>query len=228
MPGPAKLTITPCDLVDETISELSDPQPFQVLMNPEGYSVNSTLRYSRPKAHGRSKQTVKFESADVDVITIKPLILDGTGVVPLPQGATSSSVVEQIATLRAVVAEFDGKQHECRVVKLVWGSFLHYARLVSFKVDYTMFSAYGLPLRAQVKMDFVAFKTEKETMAEAKLSSPDLTHRVETRAGDTLALLCQRIYKNQSYAQDVARVNNLDSTRILPAGTTLFFPPLRD
>lgn len=224
MPGPTKLLITACDLNGESISELSDPKPFSVLMNPDGYSINSSISYSEQQPMGRPGPPKKFQRADVDKITIKPLILDGTGVVP---GAPTTSVTDQIAALRAVVAEFDGKQHECRIVKLVWGSFLYHARLESMDVEFTLFSSYGLPLRAKVTMSFVAFRTEKESMAQAKLSSPDLTHRIESQAGDTLALLCHRIYKSQVYVQDVARANGMDSTRILPPGTTLFFPPLR-
>lgn len=224
MPGPTKLYIAPCDLNNESITELKSPPPFSVMMNPDGYTIKSSLQYDSKQPRGRPSQAVKFKGADVDSISIKPLILDGTGVVP---GAPTTSVTDQIAALRAVVAEFDGKQHECRIVKLVWGSFIHFARLKSMNVEYTLFSSNGIPLRAKVTMDFVAFKTEKESLALAKLSSPDLTHRIETQAGDTLALLCHRIYKSQAYVQDVARANGMDSTRILPPGTTLFFPPLK-
>jgi nucleoid-associated protein YgaU len=45
-------------------------------------------------------------------------------------------------------------------------------------------------------------------------------------AGDTLPLLCARIYGDSSYYTDVARFNGLADVRSLRAGQRLHFPPL--
>jgi nucleoid-associated protein YgaU len=57
-------------------------------------------------------------------------------------------------------------------------------------------------------------------------SSPDLTHLITVKAGDTLPLLCDRIYRDSGYYMEVARINGLSSFRNLQPGTTLKFPPL--
>ena len=44
--------------------------------------------------------------------------------------------------------------------------------------------------------------------------------------GDTLPLLCDRIYSDPSYYPDVARFNNLSDFRRLQPGQRLHFPPL--
>ena len=94
-------------------------------------------------------------------------------------------------------------------------------------MDYTLFKPSGLPLRAKVKLSFTGFQSKDEKALRANRSSPDLDHVVEVKAGDTLPLLCYRIYKNSGYYTDVAKVNNLVNFRNLVPGTRLHFPPLR-
>ena len=60
----------------------------------------------------------------------------------------------------------------------------------------------------------------------ANRTSPDLSHRVQVCEGDTLPLLCHRIYGDASYYPEVARFNRLQGFRHLPAGLQLDFPPL--
>ena len=66
----------------------------------------------------------------------------------------------------------------------------------------------------------------KEQELAANRSSPDLSHLVEVRDGDTLPLLCDRIYGDAAYYVDVARFNGLDNFRQLTPGVRLHFPPL--
>jgi phage tail protein X len=49
---------------------------------------------------------------------------------------------------------------------------------------------------------------------------------VVVRQGDTLPLLCQRIYGDPGYYIDVAAFNQLADFRSLRAGMQLHFPPL--
>ena len=56
--------------------------------------------------------------------------------------------------------------------------------------------------------------------------SPNRTHVVRVRAGDTLPLLCQRIYGNPGYYLQVARFNHLVDFPQLKPGQILTFPPL--
>jgi len=94
-------------------------------------------------------------------------------------------------------------------------------------VDYTLFKPSGEPLRAKVTVAFKEFMSQEEESLRADRKSADLTHVVEVRAGDTLPLLCERIYKDSGYYTQVARLNNINNFRDIKPGTRLFFPPLR-
>ena len=62
---------------------------------------------------------------------------------------------------------------------------------------------------------------------EANKKSPDLTHKVVTREGDTLPLICYDIYGDSSYYLEVAKYNNIANFRNLIPGTTLYVPPIK-
>ena len=54
----------------------------------------------------------------------------------------------------------------------------------------------------------------------------DGVNLVVVKAGDTLPLLCERIYRDPAYHLEVARVNGLTLVRQLDPGMSLRFPPL--
>jgi nucleoid-associated protein YgaU len=76
-------------------------------------------------------------------------------------------------------------------------------------VENTLFKPSGEPLRAKLQMTFKSFITNEEEAKKANRSSPDLSHVVEVKAGDTLPLLCHRIYKDSSYYLEIARIKNI-------------------
>ena len=68
--------------------------------------------------------------------------------------------------------------------------------------------------------------TRVEAALRANRSSPDLSHMVQVRDGDTLPLLCHRIYNDCGRYLEVAKENKLANFRSLRPGTWLRFPPL--
>ena len=215
-----KLKISPCDVSNGVATVNGDP-PFEALINPEEYTHSSVIRYAENKALGPGGEK-KYSKSVPDRIEFKEMVLDGTGVVP----GTTTSVLQQVERLRTVAFTYDGNEHEPPVVEVYWGPLLFKARLENLDVKYTLFKPSGEPLRARVTLKFTAFTTTEEVFRAASMESPDLTHLVEVKAGDTLPLLCHRIYKDSSYYLAVAEFNQLRNFRELLPGQLLRFPPL--
>lgn len=214
------LTITECTVSsDGSISVGSSS--FEVMLNPSSYSHTHQICYNHKKTLGQLASSAKFSGIQAEKVSFD-IVIDGTGVVSL----LADDVPTQLSDLESVVYKYDGGDHEPNHVQLVWGSFKFYGRLESMAVDYTMFKPSGTPLRAKVKLAFTGFMSKEEEALRANRSSPDLTHIIEVKAGDTLPLLCYKIYKDSRYYLDVARVNNLTHFRNLVPGTRLYFPPL--
>ncbi|MCG8415963.1 MAG: hypothetical protein MI746_17245, partial [Pseudomonadales bacterium] len=161
------------------------------------------------------------------------IYIDGTGVVLDYATATSDDrpvqyddVKTQLKNLNSVVYEYKGIDHEPQVVRLLWGSMIFYGRLASMQLTYKLFKPNGEPLRATADMKFTGFVSKEESSLSARTSSPDLTHVVEVKAGDTLPLLCNQVYKDSAYYLAVAEANGLSHFRDIKPGQKLFFPPL--
>ena len=90
-----------------------------------------------------------------------------------------------------------------------------------------MYDLGGDPLRAKIKLNFGSYMSNKQEALKADRQSPDLTHQIRVKAGDTLPLLCYRQYSDSSYYLAVAEFNQLDSVSVLTPGRQLYFPPLR-
>ena len=218
------LSISCCDQNGQPSGE----GQFQAMINPAnlnhqlGISYNSDSSTTLPI--GKSAVESKLSQYQQEKLSFE-LVLDGTGAVPQ---AAATEVSEQVKQLKNVVYHYVGEKHEPSIVKLQWGqSFSFVGRLSSMTLDYTLFKPGGDPLRAKIKLNFGSYMSNKQEALKADRQSPDLTHRVLVKAGDTLPNLCYRIYRDSSYYLAVAEFNQLDSVSVLTPGRQLYFPPLR-
>jgi nucleoid-associated protein YgaU len=151
------------------------------------------------------------------------LLFDATGALP----DSPADLAAEIDTFLSVVYDFDGETHQPHFLQIYWGKLSFKARLTDLSLSYSLFSPEGQPLRARADVGFLQFIDSETLQREEAKSSPDMTHVVTVSNGDTLPLLCQRIYRDASYYPQVARANGLTHFRRLQPGTQLVFPPLK-
>lgn len=220
----SQLKISACDSSGDTPTPTSNS--ISLLINPSELSLSRKTDFGGcvPMGDtGSGRNFARMQPGSLDFSTV----FDGTGVVPIPSNLKLPAEVEdQLNMLNDVVYTYNGKQHEPNVVQILWGRLAFYGRLTTFNIEYTLFRPSGAPLRAKTTMSFQGFKNPQEAALEANQSSPDLSHAVMVRDGDTLPLLCHRIYGDSRYYVDVARFNGLHAFRALKPGLLLHFPPL--
>lgn len=195
----------------------------EVLINPSGYTRNFRVEYSEQTTMGQSSGTPKFSFIGSEELTLPQLVFDGTGVVAL---YGMKSVKEMIDELLALIYKYDGQKHRPSELCFTWGDLIFYGVVFSIDIDYTLFKPSGEPLRAKVRLKVMSTMGLEEMIRRANASSPDLTHLIDVCAGDTLPLLCQRVYGDPAYYLEIARVNGLVDFRHLKPGMQLRFPPL--
>ncbi|NRQ43798.1 peptidoglycan-binding protein [Rheinheimera sp. YQF-2] len=220
------LTISCCDNNGQPTGE----GQFQAMINPASLNHQLGISYNTDNSSnlpvGKSAVESKLSQYQQEKLSFE-LVLDGTGVVPVA-GQQLIDVSKQVKQLKNVVYHYVGEKHEPSIVKLQWGqSFSFIGRLTSMTLDYTLFKPGGDPLRAKIKLNFGSYMSNKQEALKADRQSPDLTHQVLVKAGDTLPNLCYRIYRDSSYYLAVAEFNQLDSVSVLTPGRQLYFPPLR-
>ncbi|MBO4530557.1 MAG: LysM peptidoglycan-binding domain-containing protein [Paludibacteraceae bacterium] len=193
---------------------------FSMLVNPVEYSENSEIKYNNPHSVGEKSPTFKgFGGKDFSM----KFYLDNTGAI-----RGSNSIDDSIKKLETVSEKYVGKTHETPFLKVVWGTLNFKGRLKKKDVKYTMFSADGEPLRAEVNLLISLYIDVETDEKEKNSSSPDLSHLFTVKSGDTLPQLCKEVYGSIGYVTDVARINGLSGFRHLIPGTKLLFPPLSD
>jgi nucleoid-associated protein YgaU len=218
----ALLQIFGCTVRKSGYIVIDSTPSFEAMINPEGYDQTLQVAYSQKKAAGGTGGEAKFDHVKPEKIVLKPMTLDGTGAVP----GTKLPVKDQIAKLRSAVYSYISEKHEPPIVRVVWGSLGFFARVESMKLEYNFFTPNGEPLRAKVTLSFTGFTNASQEVKQMGKRSPDLTHLVVVKAGDTLPLLCERIYRDPLYHLEVARINGLTQVRQLEPGMQLRFPPL--
>lgn len=205
--------------------------PFKVMINPEKYSHGYEICYTDPQAQGSPGGSPNFNKTPSETVSFE-LVFDGTGVVPTDVPGvvpyTGDGIAEQIATFQELAFSYDGKVHSPNYLKIVWGSFLFKGRLSKLEVSYTLFKPDGTPLRARAQITVLRYTNEERLAKGANRQSPDVSHLVTVQAGETLPLLCFRIYGDSAPYPQVARANDLTDFRRIPAGRELLFPPLAE
>jgi hypothetical protein len=217
-----KLTLTRCIVRPEGTIAVEAGVSFTAMVNPSELSHEHSIAYNTRPTLGQVGSDAKFSAINPDKLKFA-MVLDGTGVVP---GTTGADVQTLLGQLNQVVYSYVSAQHEPSHVRVLWGTIIFFCRLDSMSVRYTLFKPSGDPLRARVELSFVGTMSKKEGELVSNRSSPDLSHSVLVREGDTLPLLCDRVYNDSSYYAEVARFNNLADFRALVPGQRLHFPPL--
>ena len=220
-----KLMISACTVDTSGNIAVDKSKSFTFMLNPSEYDHSYAIGYSRKDAIGQSGSDTKFGGIKPEKLKFSTLI-DCSGAVS-GVDAAASDVKTQIKALKDIVYTYDGTKHEPNHVRVLWGSQIFFGRLESMAVENTMFKPSGEPLRARVQLGFIGFMSKEEEALRANRSSPDMSHQIEVKAGDTLPLLCYRVYKDSSYYVEIARINNMTDFRDIRPGIKLLFPPLR-
>lgn len=196
----------------------------EVQMNPNSIKLEKGIKYQENKQLGDTSGSGVFERYDGEKLSFE-LLVDCTGVVENTQESdTADGKVKEIEEL---VYVYQGNVHRPSFVKIVWGSFLFKGQLCNIKTEYGLFNAQGSPLRAKMALEFASFVDAKTAKKSADKQSPDVSHIVVFREGDTLPLLCQNIYGDSTLVDEVARINGLNGFRRIAAGTEILFPHLK-
>ena len=197
---------------------------FRVLINPESYTTDLKVVVADTQGQGSSATQSKFGFISPEEMSFE-FLFDNTGIIdfkPKPQG-----VAEEVAQFRDMLLGYHGNDHETYHLRLLWGSLIFTGRALEVNIHYKLFNADGQPIRAVVKVKFKHSVELKKEEAKKSNQSPDLTHRRIVKAGDTLPLMCYRIYGDPKYYLSVAKENGFNHFTALRPGTEVLFPPLK-
>jgi hypothetical protein len=198
----------------------SKSDTFGLEINPAELKFNKKIKYSPLDVQGVSAGVVKYDSHEPSTLSFD-FVLDSTGV-----AYKKEALNEAIALFEKVTYATNGTIHKPNPLTVSWGSFVFKCYLTSLSYSYTLFSPSGDPLRVKVSVAFTENISLEEAEKKANESSPDVTHIITLKAGESIAMWCNKIYGDASYCADVAKYNSFTGFRNIRAGTKIAFPPL--
>lgn len=136
-------------------------------------------------------------------------------------------VHDMVDELEQRLYDYNTEAHRPSFVKVEYGDITFFGQLKTLKTEYTLFDPDGIPLRAELKVMLTGYCSQKEEKSRFSKRSPDVSRLVTLKEGQTLAALCNEIYGDPLLVDQVARFNNLNGYRDIPAGTEILMPMLR-
>jgi len=188
---------------------------FELLFDATGASPSSENKSGSVTS---SSKTLAESAETFDVVTL----IKNTS----PANPEKRHVNDAINKFFDIAYTVDGDTHKPNYLQINWGAYEFRGVLNSATINYKLFNTSGLPIRANLTVNFAESITKEEQAKNNNPRSPDLTHYRIVIAGDTLPLIAQRIYGDSSYYIELARINNLTNFRKLTPGQKIIVPPL--
>lgn len=195
-----------------------------VLMDPDTLKFGKEIVYREDRQLGAIGGNSHFERYKPEFLSFK-FTVDCTGIV---EGTVEDDrVYNKIQEIEKCLYVYNSDGHRPSYVLVQYVELLFKGQVKKMDVEYTLFSNNGVPLRATVELTFSGFRCSEEERKKFSKQSPDMSRLITVKEGETLPYLCYKIYGDSLLVRQVARFNNLNEFRNIPAGTELLFPPLK-
>jgi hypothetical protein len=195
-----------------------------ILIDPDNLKFCKEIVYLEDKQLGTVGWSNKFERYKPESLFMK-FTIDCTGIA---EGTKDSdNVYDKIHDIEKNLYVYNSDGHRPSYVLVQYVELLFKGQVRKMDVDYNLFSNEGVPLRAIVELTFNGFRCSEEERKKFFKQSPDMSRLITVKDGETLPFLCHKLYGDSLLVYQVARFNDLNSFRNIPAGTELLFPPLK-
>jgi LysM repeat protein len=203
-------------LAKARITKLHNGDFFDVMFNPEEYTLNRDNNFAAQSVPGLSSPLLQFVAGNLrtlemelffDTFEKKTDVRDDTG-----------KVIDLL--------QIDSDLHAPPVVLVSWGSLQFTCVLAKASQRFNMFLDDGRPARARLSVTFNEYIDEDEEAKQVNRQTADFTKAYTVEDGDTLSGLAGRIYEDPSKWRALAVANAIDNPRSITPGQRLIVPSL--
>ena len=197
---------------------------LELPVNPEKVKLAKGIRYAEDKQLGSLNGSKVYVRYQPEILSFDCL-LDMTNA--MEDDDEKKSVHDTVDELEQRLYDYNTEGHRPSFVKVQYGDITFFGQLKTLETEYTLFDPDSIPLRAELKVTLTGYCSQKEEKKHFSKRSPDVSRLVTLKEGQTLAALCYEIYGDALLVGQVARFNNLNGYRNIPAGTELLLPMLK-
>lgn len=225
------------------ITNLSKPTKpsFNVLYNPESYSLERSTKYSEKAGLDSNMPSIQFISGTVETLKFD-LFMDSFSAGAEIGGSamdklkfTGNSLLPSIGKL-IDIRDYTSKvydlmlivpeTHAPALVKIEWSSLQFTGHLVDCKQEFIKFNERGLPVRAKLHCTFQSYEKPSEIAELRPRESPDTTKYRTLSQGDSLWAYAAREYGQCDKWREIAKANGIINPREIDTGSIIKVPAL--
>ena len=208
---------------DDSFNSVYKPA-LELPINPEKVKLGKGIRYAEDKQLGSLNGSNVYVRYQPETLSFECL-LDMTNA--MEDDGEKKPVHDMVDEIEARLYDYNTEGHRPSFVKVEYGDITFFGQLKTLETEYALFNKDGIPLRAELKVTLTGYCSQKEEKKHFSKRSPDVSRLVTLKEGQTLAALCDEIYDDPLLVGQVARFNNLNGYRSIPAGTQLLMPMLK-
>ncbi len=193
---------------------------FDVMFNPEEYSLNKDNNFASQAIPGLSSPILQFVHGNLRTLEME-LFFDTTDA-----RTDVRSETQKVVDLLKI----DPELHAPPVVRVTWGSLQLRCVLARANQKFVKFLEDGRPTRARVTVSFSEFIDPEREAKEVNRQTADFSKVYTVQRGETLSAIAFRFYENPALWRPIAVANGIDHPRSLVPGQELHVPalPFRD
>jgi hypothetical protein len=214
-----------------TLTSLDSGQRFEVLFNPDEYTISKDNNFAQAAVPGLSSPLLQFVGGNLRTLEME-LVFDS-----LEQhkhaNRTVNAAQSDVRKLTQPIVDLmaiNPDTHAPSAVLVAWGSLTFTGVLAKVSQKYTMFLETGVPVRARLQVTFQEFVTALQEAKEIGRQTADYTRQYRLAQGETLSQVAAACYGDPALWRPIAIANQLSDPRRLPTALLLAIPrlPYRD
>ena len=191
---------------------------FEVLFNPEEYSVNKDNNFAAQGIPGLSGPLLQYVYGNVRTLEME-LFFDTNE--PAPPRDVRSETQKVVRLL-----EIDSDLHAPPVLVVTWASLRFRCVLVKVAQKFIRFLDDGRPVRAKLTVSFHEFIDPDTEAKEVNRQTVDFSKVHVVTRGETLSLIAGLVYGSPQVWRPIAVANGIDDPRSISPGQALRIPAL--
>jgi hypothetical protein len=191
-------------------------EQFEVMFNPEEYSLNKDNNFASHSVPGLSSPLLQFVNGNLRTLEME-LFFDTTD--------ARRDVREETGRVVGLL-DIRSDLHAPPVLRVSWASLQFRCVLARASQKFTRFLEDGRPTRARVSVSFSEFLDEGREAKEVNRLTVDFTKSHIVLRGESIFDIAFAHYKDPQLWRSIAEANELDDPRVLVAGESLRIPSL--
>ena len=210
---------------DKDVRFEDGPSNITVDFNPKSLQISRTVGWKSQEAAKRDTPELQYTSADPASLNVDLFFDTYDSPNPIDQKENVYDHTRKLLALAAVA----GDKHRPPICRLKWGRQGVFFQGVLTQIDqtYTMFTEFGVPVRATLKCAFKQWRANDTDLKDQKLMSADVAKIWLVKRGQTLASIAAQEYADARRWRDIAAANNIDDPLALAPGSSILLPPVR-